>query len=315
MSLGRSFFLSASNSRFLRERAPRYRFVRRAVTRFMPGEQASDGLDAAAAMWRENVQTVFTKLGENVTERAEAEAVAEHYVGLYPQIAARHLPATVSVKLTQLGLDFDPGFCHDSVARIVEASRAGHHQNGSAPPIVWIDMEASAYVDATLNLYRRLRRAYDNVGVCLQAYLRRTAADLESLLPLGPAIRLVKGAYQEPASLAFSQKSEVDDNYFQLTTRMLGPEARQAGLRLAAATHDRRMIARICAHVRAEGMEKAALDFQMLYGIQRPEQIRLAREGWRSTVLIAYGDYWFPWYMRRLAERPANVTFLLRNLF
>lgn len=315
MSLGRTFFLSASNSRFLRERAPRYRFVRRAVTRFMPGEEASDGLNAAEAMWGQQVQSVFTKLGENVTAREEAAAVAEHYVGLYPQIAARRLPATVSVKLTQLGLDFDPEFCYGNVARIVEASLAGYHQNGGDPPIVWIDMEASGYVDATLNLYRRARRAYANVGVCLQAYLRRTAADVESLLALGPAIRLVKGAYQEPPTVAFSQKSEVDENYFRLAQRMLAGDAREAGLRLAAATHDRAMIARVCAAVRALGLEQSALDFQMLYGIQRGEQIRLAREGWRSTVLIAYGDYWFPWYMRRLAERPANVTFLLRNLF
>lgn len=315
MGLGRSVFLSASNSRFLRERAPRLRFVRRAVTRFMPGEEASDGLNAAAAMWAQGVQAVFTKLGENVTARDEAQAVAEHYIGLYPQIAARHLPATVSVKLTQLGLDFDPKFCYQNVARIIETALAGSRANGHEPPIVWIDMEASGYVDATLELYRRARQAYPNVGVCLQAYLRRTAADLESLLPLGPAIRLVKGAYQEPSSVAFSQKAEVDHNYFQLATRMLAPDARQAGLRLGAATHDRAMIARICAHVTAEKLDRGALDFQMLYGIQRAEQLRLAREGWRSTVLIAYGSFWFPWYMRRLAERPANVTFLLRNLF
>ncbi|MGH9535867.1 MAG: proline dehydrogenase family protein [Terriglobales bacterium] len=314
MGLGRTVFLTASNSRFLRERAPRMRFVRRAVTRFMPGEDAEDGLRAAGEMWRAGVPTVFTELGENVSARPEAEAVAAHYIALYPQIMALRLPATVSVKLTQLGLDFDPEFCYASVARIIEASAAGAQAAGQTPPIVWIDMEASGYVDATLNLYRRARRAFSNVGVCLQAYLHRTAADVEALLPLGPAIRLVKGAYQEPPTVAFRDKADVDKNYYQLTTRMLAADARAAGLQLAAATHDRAMIARICAYALEQNL-KTAFEFQMLYGIQRGEQIRLAREGWRSTVLIAYGSYWFPWYMRRLAERPANVTFLLRNLF
>lgn len=314
MGLGRSVFLTASNSRFLRERAPRYRFVRRAVTRFMPGEDATDGLQASEVMWREGVRTVFTKLGENVTSRTEAERVADHYVGLYPQIMERKLPATVSVKLTQLGLDFDSEFCFASAIRIIEASIAAAAAAEEPTPIVWIDMEASGYVDATLNLYRRARRAFANVGVCLQAYLHRTAADVESLLPLGPAIRLVKGAYQEPPSVAFRDKAEVDKNYYQLTKRMLAPDAREAGLQLAVATHDGRMIAQVCEYAAANDL-KPAIEFQMLYGIQRAQQIRLAREGWRSTVLIAYGDYWFPWYMRRLAERPANVTFLLRNLF
>jgi len=176
-------------------------------------------------------------------------------------------------------------------------------------------MEASPYVDATLKLYRRARTAYPNVGVCLQAYLYRTTDDLAQLISLGPVIRLVKGAYREPASIAFRRKKDVDENFFALTKTLLGEEARCAGVRAAIATHDVNLIRRIQELSTSMGVAKESFEFEMLYGIQRAEQFRLAREGWRSTVLIAYGSYWFPWFMRRLAERPANLGFFLRNLF
>jgi proline dehydrogenase len=179
---------------------------------------------------------------------------------------------------------------------------------------VWIDMESSPYVDATLELYRNLRQRYSNVGVCLQAYLLRTAEDMDSLLPMGPAIRLVKGAYLEPASVAFPRKADVDENFFSLSAKLLSKEARTAGVRSVIATHDVSLIHRVEALARAEKLTGADFQFVMLYGIQRAEQLRLARDGWRSGVLISYGTFWFPWYMRRLAERPANVGFVIRNL-
>jgi len=181
--------------------------------------------------------------------------------------------------------------------------------------VVWIDMEASPYVEATLELYRRARHTFPNVGVCLQAYLYRTAGDLASILSLSPAIRLVKGAYREPPDIAYPRKKDVDENYFALCRMLLSEEARRAGVRTAIATHDLRLIRRIQGLATSRGLAKDSLEFQMLYGIQRAEQLRLAGEGWRSTVLIAYGSYWFAWYMRRLAERPANVLFVARSLF
>jgi proline dehydrogenase len=175
-------------------------------------------------------------------------------------------------------------------------------------------MEASSYVDATLGLYRRARLAYPNVGVCLQAYLYRTADDLAALLPLGPAIRLVKGAYNEPPDRAFPRKRDVDENFFALAQQLLSDYARRAGVHAAIATHDRKLIGRVIGFAESNRIPRDRFEFQMLYGIQRAEQYRLAREGWRSIVLIAYGSYWFPWFMRRLAERPANVLFVARNL-
>jgi proline dehydrogenase len=307
MSVMRSALLVASQSVWLREHATRYGFVRRAVSRFMPGEDVESAITAAVALRQQNIGTVFTQLGENVTDAAEAVRVAEHYVGVIQKVRAQGLGAELSIKLTQLGLDLGADLCYGNVQRIIEAE--------DPKKTVWIDMEASNYVDATLALYRRARAAYPNVGVCIQAYLFRTARDLAGLIPLGPAIRLVKGAYKEPPDVAYPQKRDVDENYFALSKELLTDAARRAGVRAAFATHDTRLIARITEYAAAQNLGKDALEFQMLYGIQRAEQLRLAAEGWRSIVLVAYGTYWFPWYMRRLAERPANLWFVLRNVF
>ncbi|PYV24787.1 MAG: proline dehydrogenase [Acidobacteria bacterium] len=306
MGIMRDFFLACSTSPWLRERATRYGFVRRAVSRFMPGEAPSDAIGAGLALRDRSIGSVFTYLGENVSDPTEAQVVTEHYLDLLDRVRKSGLGAEVSVKLTQLGLDLSPELCHANLKRIIE--------HADAKSVVWIDMEASDYVDATLDLYRRARAAYPNVGVCLQAYLYRTAEDLRSLVPLGAAIRLVKGAYKEPADRAFPRKKDVDENYFALAERLLADEARAAGVRAAMATHDLALIRRIIEHAESRNLGKSSCEFQMLYGIQREAQWQLAREGWKSMVLIAYGSYWFPWYMRRLAERPPNVFFVLRNL-
>ena len=303
----RSFFLACSQSRWLRERATRYGFMRRAVSRFMPGETASEALAAAAGLRDQSIGTVFTYLGENIADPAEAVSVTQHYLEVLDRVRDRGLGTEISVKLSQLGLDLSTELCYTNLLRIIE-----HADRNS---VVWIDMEASHYVDPTLDLYRRARAACPNVGVCLQACLYRTADDLKSLLPMGAAIRLVKGAYKEPPQVAFPRKESVDDNYWALAQQLLSEEARAAGVRTAIATHDLKLIRRIIDYADSKELSRSSFEFQMLYGIQREEQRRLAREGRKSVVLVAYGSYWFPWYMRRLAERPANAFFVLRNLF
>jgi proline dehydrogenase len=181
--------------------------------------------------------------------------------------------------------------------------------------VVWIDMEASNYVDTTLQLYRRVLGEFPNVGVCLQAYLHRTKGDLASLLPLRPSIRLVKGAYSEPPEIAFPEKSRVDENYFLLAKEMLLAKKPEPKIRAAFGTHDMVLLRRISDFAAASGLPKTDVEVQMLYGIQSGEQERLAREGYSSKVLVSYGSHWYTWFVRRLAERPANLWFVARNLF
>jgi proline dehydrogenase len=307
MSFMRRALLKASQSRWLRERAPRFGFVRRTVARFMPGEEMADALAAARRLADNGIASLLTHLGENIADRGEAENVTRHYLAVLDQVRDAGLPAEISVKLTQLGLDLDPEFCYANLARLIEHT--------PAEKTLWLDMEQSPYVDVTLALYRRARNIHGNVGVCVQAYLYRTEKDLDTLIPMGAAIRLVKGAYNEPPEIAFPKKSDVDENFFHLAQRLLSPEARRARVRAAIATHDRALIARITRWASAQGIAKPSLEFEMLYGIQRAEQLRLAQEGYRSAVLIAYGSFWYPWFIRRLAERPANILFLARNFF
>jgi proline dehydrogenase len=303
----RRSLLKASQSQWLREHAPRYGFMRRTVTRFMPGENVEDALAAAQTLASNGIGTVLTHLGENITDRAEAQEVTKHYLDVLDRIRAANLPAEVSVKLTQLGLDLDNEFCYSNLVALIEHT--------PAEKTLWIDIEQSPYVDVTLQLYRRARKAYANVGVCVQAYLFRTEKDLDALISIGASVRLVKGAYNEPAEIAFPLKRDVDENYLHLAQRLLSPESRKMRVRAAMATHDRALIKKIVEWSASQGIAKTNLEFQMLYGIQRAEQIRLAREGYRCNVLISYGSFWFPWFMRRLAERPANVIFLARNFF
>jgi len=303
----RSLFLAGSRSAWLREKAMRRGFVKKAVSRFMPGETLDDALGAARALGARKMGIVLTCLGENITDLSEAALVAHHYLEALETIRSSGLDAEVSLKLTQLGLDLDPGVAFGHVESIAERA-AGHGRR------LWIDMEDSHYTDATIDLFRRVRKTRSNTGLCLQSYLRRTPDDLESLLPLGPAIRLVKGAYSEPPNVAYPKKTDVDEAYFALSKSLLGESARRFGVYAAFGTHDRGLIGRIAAHAAAAGVPKDGYEFELLYGIQAPEQNRLADAGYRVRVLISYGSFWFPWYMRRLAERPANVLFVLRNM-
>jgi proline dehydrogenase len=305
--IARRLLLAASTNAWIRDRATQARFVRRSVAAFMPGERLDDAMTAAFAQQAKGVGAIFTRLGENLTRPSEAEAVTAHYLDALDRIAAEGLRAEVSVKPTQLGLEFDAALCLENLRRLVE--RADARRN-----FVWIDMESSPYVDRTLDLFRSLRAMSDRVGVALQAYLARSAADLDSLLPLGPAIRLVKGAYLEPSSIALARKRDVDENFYRLACRLLCQPASKPGTRLHIATHDGRLIDRLAAVIDERSTAAPAHEYAMLYGIQRQLQDRLVGAGRPLRVLIAYGDYWFPWYMRRLAERPANVWFVVRNL-
>lgn len=272
----------------------------------MPGETLEAAISTAHALRNKHIETIFTHLGENIRDRAEAVEVTRHYLEVLDRIHKSNLSTSISVKLTQLGLELSPEFCFDNLKLIIERE---HPES-----IVWIDMESSEYVDATLELYRRILQSHPNVGICLQAYLFRTQADLQDLLPLRPAIRLVKGAYNEPPRVAFARKSDVDNNYFALGQEMLRAKAQQLCRVAAFGTHDLTMIQRITDFALRQGVPKKDVEVQMLFGIQRSEQERLAANGFRSVVLVAYGEFWFPWFVRRLAERPANLWLMLRNV-
>jgi proline dehydrogenase len=303
----RRLLLWMARSTWLRERVPRLPPVRRAIRRFMPGEDPESALVQAEGFRDEHIGSLFTRLGENISRIEEADATNDHYLGLLDQIAIRQIPGELSVKLTQLGFDIDEERTLDHVARLAERAA----QDGG---IVWIDMEGSAYTERTIALYERLRARHTNVGICLQAYLRRSAADVARLLPSDPAIRLVKGAYDEPAALAYRTRSAVSTNYAALAIELLAAIAGGRAVRLGLGTHDVALIEQLAAHAAALGLDRSAFEVQMLYGIRMADQRRLAADGYRVSDLIAYGTAWYPWYMRRLAERPANVLFALRQI-
>jgi proline dehydrogenase len=308
MSIARRTLLALSTNAWLRDHATKTAFVRRAVSAFMPGEQLEDCITAALREQALGAASILTRLGENVTRLEEADAVTEHYLHVLEEIKSAGAHAQISVKPTQLGLDLDKERCFQNLQRLVD--RAGEQGN-----IVWIDMESSPYVDPTLDLFRRTLARAPHVGVAMQAYLYRTAADIESLLPLGPTIRLVKGAYLEPPDVAFPRKADVDSNFMTLAERLLGEEARRTGTRMHIATHDPAIIGRLGAFIAANQVPASSYEYAMLYGIQRPLQQRLLSAGKPLRVLISYGESWFPWYMRRLAERPANVWFVAKQIF
>ncbi|RMH74586.1 MAG: proline dehydrogenase, partial [Calditrichaeota bacterium] len=262
----RTFLLWASENSWLRERATKWSFVRRAVRRFMPGETVDDAIRAAKALQEKGIATVFTELGENITHLSEAEAVADHYSTVLERLAAEKVDGEISLKLTHLGLDLSP---EKTYALFRAIAQKAHRLNN----FVWIDMESSAYTDVTIEFYERARKEFANTGLCVQAYLYRTEEDIRRLMPLSPAIRLVKGAYREPKEIAFPGKKEVDENYYRLALRLL-QATRENGIRVAYATHDMGLIGRIREQAEQMGMAPNDLEVQMLYGIRTREQVR-----------------------------------------
>ena len=307
MGLSRNILLWASENQTLIRHVPNFRFVRRALKRFMPGEELDDAIGATRLFVAERIPTVFTYLGEGIKDLHEAQQVRDHYIALLERIARENLDIEVSVKLTQLGLDLSTSDAYENLKVVAENARRLKN-------VVWIDMERSNYVDATLDVYRKIRAGYANTGVCLQSYLKRTRDDLESLLKLSPSIRLVKGAYNEPKEIAFAEKKKADENYFELSRMLLGSII-ENNTRAAFGTHDTVLHARVMKAAEEIGVPKDRVEIQMLYGIKPEVQKRLAREGYRIRVLISYGKAWYRWYLRRLAERPANIWFVAKNVF
>ena len=303
----RRLLLWMARNRWLRDHLPRLWFAKRAVRRFMPGEDAASALDAAVKFRADGITGMFTRLGENITKVEEGDEVVEHYLGLMADIEARDLDGEVSVKLTQLGYDLDVERTLAHAARLAERAA----ENGKT---LWVDMEGSAYAEGTIAFYERLKADHPNTGLCLQSYLRRTAADVQRLLPLDPQIRMVKGAYAEPESIAYQSKHDVDANFVALCVALLEGARSGRQVRLGLGTHDVRLIEQVATHADAMGLPKSSFEVQMLYGIRMDQQRRLAKEGYLVRDLIAYGHAWYPWYMRRLAERPANVIFALRQM-
>ncbi len=304
----RSALLWASENKSLRETFPKYKFAKAAVKKFMPGEKVDDALRETARLNEMGAGVVLTRLGENVLDKTAAQEVADHYSDVFAVVADTRRRAEVSVKPTQLGLDLPGGLdlCNSHIDRLcIEASASGN--------VLWIDMEGSKYTDLTLDIYRRAKAKFPNVGLALQTYLYRTMADMESLLPLKPIIRLVKGAYLEPPSIAFPAKSDVDENFYKLAVRLMKEDGVGAGARAVFGTHDSVLHKRITDA--ATHLNKSQYEFHMLYGIRNEEQKRLIQAGHTVFVLVSYGEYWFPWYMRRLAERPANVWFVVKTMF
>jgi proline dehydrogenase len=303
MGLARSLALWAVDNRWLREHLPRYRWVRRSVSRFMPGETLDDALGAATGLLERGQPTMITYLGENVTDLADADGVAEHYRDACRRIVDAGLQTEISVKPSHLGLDLD---ATSTFTRLDElAGAAQEHRNW-----LWLDMESYEYVEPTLELYRKLRAGHPNVGVCLQAYLKRTADDVDSLMPLDPTIRLVKGAYREPREVAFGSREVIDEAYRRLALLIL---ARKGPVgRLALGTHDVALVKQIEADVRA----RERFEVHMLFGIRQGDLLRMRDEGYETRSLISYGSNWYPWFMRRIAEKPIENSLLaLRNLF
>jgi len=292
--------LWASESALLRARLPQLSFVQRSVARFMPGEGAEDALGAAGRLASEGIPVSFTRLGENTTDLAQAAEAAGDYLRLLDRIEELGLDAEISLKLTQLGYDLDPGVTATHLGRLVDRS-------AEIDRTCWIDIESTPYVDGTLDLYEAQLARSPNVGLCLQAYLRRTYADIQRLLPSAPSIRLVKGAYREPKGLVFTSKVAIDESYFRLAQHLVQGGAH----RVVLGSHDTELIERIETSLGGHD------DFEiaMLYGIRADEQRRYASEGYAIRTLISYGPSWYPWFMRRIAEKPVENTLLaLRNL-
>ena len=308
MSLSRSILLWASENKWMRKNVPSFAFVKSAVKKFMPGEKLEDALNAAQIFKSVNTPTIFTKLGENITDLSEGLVVRDHYLELIDKIAERNLDIEISLKLTQLGFDLS---VDETYERFKAITKKVKEKLGN---VIWIDMEGSAYTQKTIEFYKKIKDECENVGLCIQAYLYSTEKDIDNLIGVNPHIRLVKGAYKEPRDIAFPNKKDVDKSYLELSKKLMSA-TREKNIRVAFGTHDEDLIYAIIKESKYLGVPKNKIEFQMLYGIKTSFQNELVKLGYKLKVLISYGDFWYPWYMRRLAERPSNVWFVIKNIF
>jgi proline dehydrogenase len=293
----RAFFIFLSQQKILRRWMEQSSLARPLTRRFVAGNTLGEALDVCAKMNAQGILTTLDPLGESVSSREEAEASRDHALEALRQIAERKLQSTVSVKLTQMGLDIDQEFCYANARALAGLAR----ETGTR---VEFDMETSGHTDRTLEIVRRLHDEFGCVRAVIQAYLFRSEADIAALNAARIPVRLCKGAYQESEEVAFAEKRDVDANYLKLTRMLL-----DGGTYPAIATHDDKMVDG------ARGAAKDQFEFQMLYGVRRDLQRKLLAEGYRVRLYVPYGEAWYPYFMRRLAERPANVLFLARNFF
>jgi proline dehydrogenase len=304
----RDFFLVLSHSQRLRRTMVHFGPARAMARRFVAGEKLEEAIAAVQGLNQQGLLATLDHLGENVTSETEARDATTEVLDLLEAIDASGARSGVSIKLTQMGLDLSPALAIDNLERIV--SRAAQ-----ANRFVRIDMEGFDYVQPTLDLFEELWARHKNVGAVIQSYLYRSADDVARLVELGASVRLVKGAYDEPPEVAYPDKADTDANYIRLMEQLFSERARANGVFPAIATHDSRLIEWAKEHTRRQEIPPEGFEFQMLYGIRPGLQRQLIAEGYRVRAYVPYGQQWYPYFMRRLAERPANVLFLLRNLF
>jgi proline dehydrogenase len=306
MQVLRSFFIALSRNRHLRRFGERSRVGARLSSRFVAGLEIEDALRIAEATNKQGIAVTLDSLGESVSTEAEAHAAAAVYHQLLDALVERKLKANISVKLTQMGLGISPALAESITEDLARHAKA-------AGTFMRIDMEDSSLTQATLSIVRKIHAQEElrgTVGVVIQAYLYRSQSDVEQLISEGIRVRLCKGAYSEPASVAFGHKSDVDANFVRLSCMLL-----DSPIYHGLATHDEAMIAAARSYAKLHGIDPSRFEFQMLFGIRRDLQRKLVREGYNVRVYIPFGHEWYPYFMRRLAERPANVLFLARNFF
>lgn len=303
--LSRSALIYLSRHEGLKDFAARFRLFKRLTTRFVAGETIDEAVDAIRHINAEGCSASFDHLNESVANPVEAEGEVREYLQILDRIDQTGINSNVSIKLTQFGLELDPELAYKNARAVVEdAARRGH--------FVRVDMESSSVTQQTIDIFKRLRAEFElnDVGIVLQSYLRRTYADAEQLVKLPARIRICKGAYNEPPEVAFPDKKDTDENYVRVMQLLLA-----SGTYHGIATHDPKMIEATIHFSQREGISKGAFEFQMLYGVRRDLQRQLAKDGYNLRVYVPYGKHWYPYFMRRLAERPANIWFVMKNLF
>jgi proline dehydrogenase len=293
--------LYLAHNRNLRDFVTHNRATRGISRRFVAGEELDEAIEVARVLNGQRLQVALDHLGENVSEAEQARAAVQDYIAAIERIKQTGVDANISIKLTALGLDISQELCEQNVRSILEFAR-------QYAIFVCIDMEGSDYTEQTVDIALRLHKQFEYVGTVIQSYLYRSKKDIEQLIAQGVRVRLVKGAYKEPKEIAFQQKSEVDRNYVRLTMMLLS-----RGNFPAIATHDEAIINAACKYARDNGISKSAFEFQMLYGIRRDLQEKLVSQGYKVRIYVPYGSQWYPYLMRRLAERPANLIFVLSN--
>lgn len=302
--LTRSALIYFSQQEGLKDFAARFRLFKRLTTRFVAGETIDEAVDAIRALNAEGCSASFDHLNESVANPVEAEGEVKEYLQILDRIDQTGINSNVSIKLTQFGLELDPELTYKNARTVVaDAARRGN--------FVRVDMESSSVTQQTIDIFKRLRAEFElnDVGIVLQSYLRRTYADAEELVKLPARIRICKGAYNEPPEAAFPDKKDTDENYLRVMQLLLS-----SGIYHGIATHDPKMIEATADFSEREGIPKEAFEFQMLYGVRRDLQRQLAKDGYNLRVYVPYGKHWYPYFMRRLAERPANIWFVLKNL-